>query len=100
MSQLAIHYDSAISRKKINRIVEEALDREKKIIEHALKRTQEKLRKFELQYNMSSSEFFQQYQAGKTDDRDDFIDWAGEYQILMSINDRMNDIKELRIEYN
>jgi len=100
MSQLSIHYDSAISRKKINRIVEEALDREKKIIEHALKRTQEKLRKFELQYDMSSSEFFQRYQAGNTDDRDDFIDWAGEYHIFMSINDRINDIKGLRIEYN
>ena len=49
---------------------------------------------------MTSDEFFQLYQSGKTDDRNDYIDWSGEYHILLSINEKINDLEELTIEYN
>ena len=101
MSHLSINYDSpAKKRRSINSLLENALDREKRLLLIALTRTQEKLKKFENQYNKPSDEFFQLYQSGKTDDRNDYIDWAGEYHILLSINEKINDLEELTIEYN
>jgi len=100
MSRLSINYDSPAKKKSINSLLENALDREKKLLLIASARTREKLNKFENEYNMSSDEFFQLYQSGKTDDRNDYIDWAGEYHILLSINEKINDLEELTIEYN
>lgn len=31
---------------------------------------------YERQYDMPSSEFFRRYQAGQTDDRMDYVEWA------------------------
>lgn len=100
MSRLSINYDSPAKKRSINSLLENALDREKRLLLIALTRTQEKLKKFENQYNMTSDEFFQLYQSGKTDDRNDYIDWSGEYHILLSINEKINDLEELTIEYN
>ncbi len=100
MSRLSIFYDSPAKKKQINSIVENALQREKKLLQTALKRTKDNLRKFEDKYRMSSQKFFQLYQAGKTDDRDDYINWAGEYQIYQSIDEKIQDIEEMTVEYS
>jgi hypothetical protein len=36
---------------------------------------------FEQQYQLSSAEFYQQYQAGKMDDCPDFVEWASLIQM-------------------
>jgi hypothetical protein len=36
---------------------------------------------FEQQYQLSSAEFYQQYQTGKTDDNLDFVEWASLIQM-------------------
>ena len=35
---------------------------------------------YEQQYQMSSEEFYAQYQAGKLQDSGDFMEWAGDYK--------------------
>lgn len=35
---------------------------------------------YEVQYHMTSSEFFAKYKEGKLDDSKDFVEWAGDYQ--------------------
>ena len=100
MSHLTIAYDSPAKKKNITGLLENALDREKKLLLIALKRTHQKLQNFENQYDLSSDEFFQLYNSGKTDDRDDYIDWAGEYHILSSIKEKIQEIEELTIEYH
>lgn len=82
-----------MKKKHINKILENDLNREKKLLLAAQKRTREKLNNFEAQYDMSSEEFLIKYQAGKTDERDDFIDWAGEYHIFMSISEQLQHIE-------
>ena len=40
------------------------------------------LRQFEQKYQQSSDTFYQQFTTGKLDDREDFILWAGIYEML------------------
>ena len=41
------------------------------------------LRKYELKYNLSSEDFYQQFEAGKFGDEDDFMIWSGIYEMLL-----------------
>lgn len=43
---------------------------------------------FEQQYHLSSAEFYQQYQAGKTDDRLNFVEWAALVQMAENTKNR------------
>ena len=100
MSTVSIKLGTSKKRKNLNQILENALDRENRLLLIALKKTEEKLKLFEKQYNISSDEFFKRYQNGKTDDRNDYIDWAGEYHISLSIKEKIEALEELTIEYN
>ena len=99
MSRLSIFYDTPAKKNRVNNILENALDREKKLLQTALKRTKNNLKKFEDKYQMSSEKFFKLYQTGKTDDRDDYVDWAGECHIYRSIDEKIQDIEEMTVEY-
>ena len=41
------------------------------------------IQKYEKKYNLLSEYFYKLYQAGKLEERWDFIDWAGLYQIKL-----------------
>lgn len=40
-----------------------------------------RLRHFETQYRMSSQEFYEQVQRGLLEEKDEFIDWLGYYEV-------------------
>lgn len=100
MSSISVSSGSMTGKKQISNLIETALNREKKILQTALRRTLAKLQDFEKRYNLTSAEFFERYQSGKTDDRNDFVDWAGEYHIFQSIDEKIQALEELTIEYN
>lgn len=100
MTRLLIKSDSISNGELIDNILENALEREKKLLAIALKRTKIQLHHFEKQYDMSSERFFELYLLGKLDDRNDYIDWAGEYQLFNNINEKIKNLEGIAIEYN
>ena len=50
-------------------------------LEKALFKMKKDLRKYEKQYKMSSYEFYQLFEAGKYGDQDDYMIWAGLYEL-------------------
>lgn len=47
------------------------------------------LAELEQRYGMSSEEFFARYQAGQTDDRMDFVEWASLVQMAANLRQRL-----------
>jgi|GEM_PF-1768908 hypothetical protein len=45
--------------------------------------------KFETDYRMTSSDFFQKFENGQLDDKADFMEWAGLYENILLFNDRI-----------
>jgi len=49
----------------------------------------------EIQHQIDSADFYQRYTQGQLDDREDFIDWANDYQHYLALHDelasRLND---------
>jgi len=95
MTELIIKSDSKANQKTAQLLLNEALDRQKLILQTALQRTQEKLIQFEKQYQLNSERFFSLYQSGRMDDRNDYIDWAGEYQIGQNLREQLSFLEEL-----
>lgn len=44
---------------------------------------------FERQFGMTSAEFYRRYQAGQTDDRMDFVEWASFVQMAANLRRRL-----------
>ena len=43
----------------------------------------------EIQYELDSADFYQRYRQGQLDDREDFIDWANDYQHYLALHDEI-----------
>jgi hypothetical protein len=51
--------------------------------------TEKDMSKFERKYKMSTADFFRQWQAGKTDDRMDYVEWASLAQMADNLQKRL-----------
>lgn len=54
-----------------------------------IKELQQDLAGFERQYELTSTEFYRRFQAGQTDDRMDFVEWASLVQMLENLQARL-----------
>ncbi|MCZ6677558.1 MAG: hypothetical protein O7E52_09935 [Candidatus Poribacteria bacterium] len=79
----------------VHSLLSDAIQNQLQRLNLSLERTGQILKEFETQYAMTSDEFFRLYQNGKLDDRDNFIDWAGEYQIFQSLQDQVRCLEEI-----
>ena len=97
MTQISISTSDTRKKENVNALLNHALQREHDVLKLSLKKTREQLSLFEKKHKLSSEDFFQQYQSGKTDDSDDVVDWAGEYQMYMSIKEQVANLEDVEI---
>ncbi len=97
MTTLTIHSTNRSIKQTASKLIKNALQREQELLKMGLEKTLKNLSKFEKKYNMSSKQFFKDYQNGRIDDRNDYVDWAGECQIYESLNAQMKVIKEIKV---
>ncbi len=57
--------------------------------EASLAQLQADLAELEKRYGLSSTEFYRQYQAGQTDDRLDYTEWAALIQMVNNLRERL-----------
>ena len=81
---LAHLYEQDEASELMDRTLDKLLHDEADRCRQELNELQNDLKAFEEQYELSSEEFYQRFQAGETDDRMDFIEWASFYQMADS----------------
>ena len=69
----------------------------KEQISSSIEISQKKLKDFEKRYQLSTSDFFAKYQKGEMGDGADIIDWAGEYKMLLKLEDDLKKLEEIII---
>ena len=62
-------------------------------LEIDLAATEKDLSGFELQNNLSTTDFFQQWRAGQTDDRMDYVEWASLAQMAENLRKRLEILR-------
>ncbi len=76
LSTLAQLYQQGQTSQLMDRTLDKLLAHEAEQARLQLETLDADLATFEQQYAMTSTEFFRRYQAGQTDDRMDYIEWA------------------------
>lgn len=79
-------------------ILRSALGREVHLVEYAILRTWERLREFEKQYGMSTTEFERRFTPDDLGETLDFIEWDGEVKTLRLLEEKQKMIKAARIK--
>lgn len=73
----------------MSRTLDKLILHEAKVSLAQLEQLQADLAEFERAYSMTSDEFFRRYQAGLTDDRMEFVEWASLVQMTLKLRQRM-----------
>jgi len=89
MTRITVNAANDYKKNTTVKLLQGAIKREGKILKAGLEKTARNLKDFEKKYSMTSRKFFQLYQNGELDDRNDFVDWSGEYQLYQSLKEQI-----------
>ncbi len=77
-------------------ILFEVLETEEKRLQYSLSLAKKRLKKFEKKYNVSSDKFIAEWGAEDLKGQDmEYIEWAGEYQLALGLNERLFALKDI-----
>lgn len=71
------------------------LNTEYKRLQLELKITEERIKRFEEKYGMSSSEFIKRYTRGELGDKEEYMEWYGELKFLERIHNELEELKKI-----
>jgi hypothetical protein len=90
LQKLARLYEHQQASQVMTRTLDKLLRYETEFSQEQLNELQADLRQFEQQYGFPSDEFFRQFQAGQTDDRMDYVEWASMVQMARNLEARLD----------
>ena len=83
------------NKKDVLHLLEESVERKKFSLKFAINQTKKELSRFEKRYKMKTNSFYKKFQQGLLGDKPDFIEWAGEKEILNRLKNQFNQIQEI-----
>jgi len=86
---LAALYEQGQVSDLMERTLEKLLRHEADACQVQLRQLQADLREFEQKYQRSSTEFYEQFQAGQTGDAMDYVEWASLVQMADNLTKRL-----------
>lgn len=89
LSALAQLYQQGQASALMGRILSKLLAYEADVARVQLRQLQADLAEFEGRYGLTSVEFYRRFQAGQTDDRMDYVEWASLMQMADNLSQRL-----------
>ena len=86
---LAKLYEQGPVSDLMERTLQKLLRQEAEVCQAQLRQLQADLVEFEQKYQRSSTEFYQQFQAGQTGDAMDYVEWASLIQMTDNLTKRL-----------
>ena len=78
--------------------IQAALESQRRVICHSIKRTQKNIATFEEKYGFSTAELFRREAQGTIDDNNlEFIEWLGETKLLGRLEDELKLLDEIQV---
>lgn len=96
----SLHISAPQSSLETLHLVSVAIEHEKIRLELSLRTANRRLAPFEQKYHITSDEFYQTMAAEDLDGGDDeYIQWAGEYELRERLRERLEQLRGLQYEY-
>jgi len=89
LQRLANLYQQGQASELMERTLDKLLTYEADVCRAQLRELHVDLAAFEQQYGLSSDEFYRRFQAGQTDDRMDYVEWASLVQMANNLRERL-----------
>lgn len=86
---LAQLYQQGQASELMDRTLDKLLAHEADLCREQLNELQDDLVELEQRYGLPSDEFYHRYQAGQTDDRVDYVEWASLVQMRNNLEERL-----------
>ena len=80
-------------------LVEAALAKELHVLEAAIQRTEQRLKEFEQQHQMSTAEFLTRYENDELAETLKLDEWIGEYRLLARLREKTETIREIQFAH-
>lgn len=84
------------SPRPLRPLVEAALQNELRLLQVNIKRTEQNLSKFEARFGLSTTEFIQRFENDELPETLDYIEWVGEYRLLIRLHEKTEALREIR----
>lgn len=82
---------------KALKILIEAMEFELSRLQYNVRLSKQRLEKFEKKYNISSEIFIKNWSAEDLEGKDfEYVEWAGEYRLALSLNERLKALKSIQ----
>lgn len=89
LHSLADLFEQGQTSETTTRALDKVLVYETEVARGQLAELKRDLAAFETKYKMTSADFYARFQAGKTDDRMDFVEWASLMQMAQNLEKRI-----------
>ncbi|HET90721.1 MAG TPA: hypothetical protein ENN99_08295 [Chloroflexi bacterium] len=89
LRRLAQLYQQGQASDLIERTLDKLLSHEAHVCRTQLSQLEADLTEFEQRYDLPSTEFYRRFQAGQTDDRMDYVEWASLVQMRDNLQQRL-----------
>lgn len=77
-------------------ILAEALETESLRLKYSMKLAKKRLTKFEKKYKVTSEKFINEWSAEDLEGKDlEYVEWAGEFNLSIRLNERLNALKSI-----
>lgn len=83
-------------RRPLRPLIEGAIQNELRVIEAGIRRTEERLRTFEAEYDLSTEAFLEKYENDRLPETLDYAEWIGEYRMLQRLREKAETLREIR----
>lgn len=83
-------------RRRLRPLVEAAIQNELRLLQAGIQRTQGRLRAFEAQYSLTTTEFLRRYENDELQETLNFAEWVGEYRLLRRLQDKVATLQEIQ----
>jgi hypothetical protein len=77
-------------------LVEAALTNELRLLEAGIRRTERRLREFEMAHRMSTTDFLQRFENDELGETLEFAEWVGEYRLLQRLHEKTEALRGVR----
>ena len=85
-------------KRQLKPLVEAALANQLRLLQAGIRQTEERLKKFENQFQMNTQDFISRYENDEIEETLDKGEWIGEARLLKRLQEKAETIRDIRFE--
>lgn len=85
-------------KRQLKPLVEAALANQLRLLQAGIRQTEERLKKFENQFQMNTQDFISRYENDEIRETLDKGEWIGEARLLKRLQEKAETIRDIRFE--